>query len=184
MRWIKDEDFIRGNIPMTKFEIRIITIGMLEIEPGDVLLDIGAGTGSISVEASLQGAEVFAIEREEEGIELIERNAKKFNANINIIKGSAPLEIDTVEKFNKCFIGGSGGNLRSIFESVNEKINSAGIIVANFITLKNLGDFQELLKEYGYKEIETKLVQSSYIDGKTGLLKAQNPVFIVRGKKS
>ena len=87
MKWIKDEDFIRGNIPMTKFNVRVLTLGYLEIEEGDKFLDIGAGTGSVSIEAALHGANTCVIEREEEGIELIKSNAEKFNVNINIIKG-------------------------------------------------------------------------------------------------
>ncbi len=77
MKWIKDEEFIRGNIPMTKFNIRILTMAYLSIKEEDRLLDIGAGTGSISIEGALQGAKVWAIERKEEGIELINKNAKK-----------------------------------------------------------------------------------------------------------
>ena len=91
MKWIKDKEFIRGTIPMTKFDTRILTIGLLEIEEGDVFLDIGGGTGSISIEASLQGAKTYVIEKEEEGIKLIASNAKKFNIDdIEIIKDFAP----------------------------------------------------------------------------------------------
>ena len=183
MRWVKDEDFIRGSIPMTKFEVRVVTIGLLEIEDGDVMLDIGAGTGSVSIEAALQGAEVYCIEKEEEGVDLINKNAEKFNACVNIIKDVAPEGINNVLAFNKCFIGGSGGQLNNIFRAVHGKLKSSGIIAANFITLKNLTEFQNLLGEYGYINVETRLVQSSIIDNRTGLLKAHNPVFIVRGKK-
>jgi cobalt-precorrin-6B (C15)-methyltransferase len=184
MRWINDEEFIRGSIPMTKFETRIVTIGLLEIELGDVFLDVGAGTGSVSIEAALQGAVVYAIEKEQEGIELITKNAEKFGAKVNVINDLAPSGLDKVPSFNKCFIGGTGGKLKEIFGMVNDKLKPSGIVVANFITLGNLSEFQNLLKQYGYVEIETRLIQSSIVDNKTGLLKAQNPVFIVRGKKS
>ena len=75
MRWIRDEQFLRGNIPMTKFEVRTVSIAALEIEEGDTLIDIGAGTGSVSVEAALQGACVYAVEEKHEGAELIRKNA-------------------------------------------------------------------------------------------------------------
>lgn len=184
MRWIKDGEFIRGNIPMTKFETRLITIGMLEIEKDDIFLDIGGGTGSISIEASLQGAKTYVIEKEEEGIGLIEKNARKFNIdNIKIIKDFAPNGIEKSKGFNKCFIGGSGKNLKDIVEAVTEKLPAGGILVANFITMKNLHTFQNLLNQYDYTDVETRLIQSSYVDEKTGLLKSQNPVFIVKGVK-
>ena len=75
MKWIKDEEFIRGNIPMTKFEVRTLTIALLAIEKGDIFLDIGAGTGSVSVEAALHGAEVTSVELKMEGLELIDRKS-------------------------------------------------------------------------------------------------------------
>lgn len=182
MRWIRDNEFIRGNIPMTKFEVRTAAMAAMEIQDGDVLLEIGAGTGSISIEAALQGAVVYAVEREDEGAELIRQNALKFNVNINIIKSNAPEGLENIPQFNKCFIGGSGGNLGEIFSCVNNNISSNGIIAANFITLKNLNEFLDLLYKYDYKDVETKLMQVSYMD-KSGLLRAQNPVFIVRGIK-
>lgn len=183
MRWIKDEDFIRGNIPMTKFEVRIITLGLLEVEKDDIFLDIGAGTGSISIEAALQGAEVHAIEKEPEGVELIKGNAKKFGANINIIEGTAPGGIDEVTVFNKCFIGGSGGKLEPILKAVDKKISQGGIVAANFVTLNNMYEFKNFLETNNYKDIDIRLIQSSRVEG-TGIMKAQNPVFIIRGKKA
>ena len=181
MKWIKDEKFIRGNIPMTKFNIRILTIGYLAIEEGDRFLDIGAGTGSISIEAAMQEAKVWAIEREAEGIELINKNKQKFDIDINIIEGQAPKDLPDIE-FNKCFIGGSGGNLEGIFEYLETKLNPGGIIVANFIMLKNLNQFTQLLKRYRYKNTEVQLIQSSYMD-KMGLMKGNNPIFIAKGEK-
>lgn len=183
MRWIKDEDFIRGKVPMTKFEVRLVTIGLLDINKGDTLLDIGAGTGSISIEAALQGARVIAVEDNEEGVNLIHKNATKFNAEIEVVKGQAPGAMDGIIGYNKCFIGGSTGKLKEIFEAALDKLPENGLIFANFITLKNMNKFIELLESHKCKDIVVKLVQASAVDGKTGLLKAQNPVFIVGGRK-
>ena len=181
MKWIKDEKFIRGNIPMTKFNIRILTIAYLAIEKDDRLLDIGAGTGSISIEAAMQGAKVWAIEREPEGIELINKNKQKFNIDINIIEGQAPADLPDIS-FNKCFIGGSGGNLEGIFKYLETNLERGGIICGNFIVLNNVNQFIELLKKHNYKNIEVQLIQSSHMD-KLGLMKGNNPIFIVKGEK-
>ncbi len=169
---------------MTKFETRILTISLLEIREGDVFLDIGGGTGSISIEVILQGIKTYVIEKEDVGIDLIDNNAQKFSIDdIEIIKDFAPDGIDQAIGFNKCFIGGSGRKLTEIVEKVTEALPCGGIIVANFITLKNLSLFQNLLNQYRYTGVETRLVQASQVDEKTGLLKAQNPVFIVKGVK-
>ncbi|NMA87121.1 MAG: precorrin-6Y C5,15-methyltransferase (decarboxylating) subunit CbiT [Tissierellia bacterium] len=181
MKWIKDSEFIRGNIPMTKFNIRILAMAYLAIENGDKLLDIGAGTGSISIEAALQGAGTWAIEIEREGIELINKNATKFNVNLNIIEGQAPEDLPDI-KFNKCFIGGSGGKLDEIFQYLEEHLEPDSIVCGNFIMLKNLNKFIQLLDEYKYENIEVQLIQSSSMD-KIGLMKGENPIFIVKGVK-
>lgn len=184
MRWIKDEDFIRGTVPMTKFEVRLATIGFLGIEKEDVFVDIGAGTGSVSIEAAAQGANVYSIEREDEGISLIKQNARKFGLNINIIQSNAPYGIEGIGGFNKCFIGGSGGNMKDIFMAIDSKIKKGGIVAANFVTLNNLEAFKKLLKENNYNNIAVKLIQVSNIDKNTGIMRAQNPVFLAGGIKS
>ncbi len=166
---------------MTKFNVRILTIAYLGIKEGDRFLDIGAGTGSVSVEAALQGARVWAVEKEEEGISLIERNRGKFKTNISIIKGWAPDDLPDI-KVDKCFIGGSGNKLKEIFAYLDRNLSDKGILCGNFIVLKNLSQFMDLLREYKYQDIKVHLVQSSYMD-KVGLMKAHNPIYLVKGVK-
>lgn len=181
MTWIRDEEFIRGDIPMTKFNIRMLTIGYLDIKEGDKFLDIGGGTGSVSIQAALHKADVWTIEREEEGVKLIEKNKDKFKINLNIIKGSAPKDLPEI-LFDKCFVGGSGGKLEEIFVYLNKNLKRDGIVCANFIKLDNLYKFNQLMKENGYEEIETQLIQASFIDH-IGLLRSHNPIFITKGVK-
>lgn len=183
MRWIRDEAFLRGSLPMTKFDIRILTIAFLEIEKGDILLDIGAGTGSVSIEAVLQGARVYALEKEEEGVDLIGQNARKFGVEIHITQGVAPEAIKKIPFFSKCFIGGSGGKLKEIFYEVDTRLKKRGILAANFIRMENACQFKGLLEAACYQEIEIRQVQSSVLDSRTGLFKAQNPILLMRGKK-
>ena len=182
MIWIPDEEFIRGSVPMTKFEIRVITLAMLDLRPGDRFLDIGAGTGSVCIQAARLGAEAWAIERTSEGIDLIRRNAAKFGVSIECISGSAPEAIAQIPDFMCCFIGGSGGKLQEIFEALNARLKPGDRVVANFIKTENMVECRALLQRFDYQRIESRLIQSAYTD-KQGLLRGQNPVFIVKGEK-
>ena len=180
--WIRDDAFIRGEIPMTKFAVRAVTMALLDIKPGDILLDIGAGTGSISIQAALLGADVYAIEQAREGVDLIQRNAEKFGVDIHIIHGSAPECLDVIPEFTTCFIGGSKGKLRQIVETVHAVLRPGGKLVANFIKLENMTIFTRLLHQYTYTQIESRLLQAAEIDH-LGLLRGQNPVCLVGGIK-
>lgn len=180
--WIRDEELIRGKVPMTKFHVRTLIMGMLEIEEGDNFLDIGSGTGSISVEAGSRGCKVFAIDKNPEAVNLTRENSKKFDIDLTIFQGNAPEDLPNLE-FNKCFIGGSTGNLEKIFNYLKNNLDSKGILVGSFITLKNLEEFRKLLKEYNYGDLETILVQISSEDH-LGLMRGENPIFIVKGRKS
>ncbi len=166
---------------MTKFNVRALTMAHMDIKEGDEFLDIGAGTGSVSIEACMQGASVTAIERVEEGVNLIYQNMEKFGVNMQVIKGEAAKDLPD-KTFNKVFIGGSRGQLEDVFEYLENHLEKDGIICGNFIMLKNLDEFSKLLKKYNYKEVETHMLQASYVD-RIGLLKGQNPIFIVRGVK-
>ena len=103
---IKDEDFVRGKVPMTKEEIRILTLVKARITPDTVVYDVGAGTGSISIEAARMAPQghVYAIEKNPDGIALIAENAKKFGAeNITIVEGTAPDALaDLPERAETC----------------------------------------------------------------------------------
>jgi cobalt-precorrin-6B (C15)-methyltransferase len=155
---------------------------MLDIGDEDTFLDVGAGTGSIAIQAAILGAKVYAIEKENQGVELILDNAKKFDVKLNVINGDAAKEIKNIEGFNKCFIGGSGGKLKEIVREVTKGLTQDGFVVGNFIIPDNMVEFKNLLKEAGSEEIEVKLVQVSVMDS-LGLMKGQNPVFIVGGRK-
>lgn len=181
---IKDAEFIRGNVPMTKKEIRDITINKLEIYKQCELLDIGAGTGSISIEAFNQGANVTCIEINEEAISLIEQNSKKFNANINIIKGYAPSNIPK-KYYNRVFIGGSKGKLSEIYNFLDEHLKDNGILVANTVTLENTYKNFELMKKHKYKEIEVIQVNISRNKrvSDINMMISENPITIIKGYK-
>ncbi len=181
MKWVKDEDFIRANVAMTKFNIRALNMAYLNISLGDLFLDIGAGTGSVSIEASLQGAHVWAIDKDKESIELLIKNRKKFAVNMEVIEGIAPCDLPHIV-FDKCFIGGSTGKMGVIFQYLKTYLKTGGILCANFIKLENLNDFMTYLKEYNFQETEISLIQSSTMDEK-GLLKGSNPIFIGKGVK-
>lgn len=178
MKNIKDEEFIRGKIPMTKFNIRNLIAAYLRIEKGDKLLDIGGGTGSVAVECSLQGAEVTSIEMRKEGVNLIKANAEKFNVRLKVIEGTAPEDLPE-EVFDKCFIGGSGGRLKDILAYLKNHLKKGGSLCAAFIVIKNLTEFLSGLEEYGCSGIEVNLIQTASMQN-TGLFKSENPVYIVK----
>ncbi len=182
MKWLRDESFIRGKIPMTKFEIRTLVMAMLAIEEHDTLLDIGAGTGSISIQAALWGATVYAIETKTEGIDLIQQNAEKHQVSVQCIHGTAPEAIAQVPTFTKCFIGGSKGQLESIVECAHHQLEPGGLLVATFIIPENLMVLTQTLQRLAYQNVETRLVQASVLNSH-GMMLAQNPVFIVGAQK-
>ena len=185
---IPDEDFIRGKVPMTKQEIRILTIAKAKIKPGDIICDIGAGTGSLSVEAALQAPKgtVYAIEKNPEGIELIQKNATKFGVkNLKIIGAYAPDGMDQLPELDTAIVGGSSGNLALILDKVDEKLKMGGRIVVNCITIQTIAQCIEYMRQrqdYTYEAIQVQVSQLQQL-GAYDMAKANNPVFIVIAEK-
>ncbi|WDV44298.1 precorrin-6Y C5,15-methyltransferase (decarboxylating) subunit CbiT [Clostridiaceae bacterium M8S5] len=183
---LEDELFIRGNAPMTKSEIRAITLSKLQIQENSKVVDIGAGTGSITVECGLNSKKgiVYAIEKKVEAIELIKQNIEKFQLdNIRIYHSTASTSLPHIKDVNRIIVGGSGGELGYIVKWANHNLD--GIIVANFICIENLYEFIQLLKKYSFKDIE--VVQAHISRGKNigslTMMMSNNPVFIVTAKK-
>ena len=189
MYHIKDEDFIRGKIPMTKEEVRAISIAKLEIKDTDICLDIGGGTGSISVEMALfaKNGHIYTIEQNNEAVKLIEDNYKKFNIkNLTLIHGKAPEVLDGINtKFDKIFIGGSGGNLSDIIKYSYNMLNDGGILVLNFIVLENTFEAINNIKEEKFKDIDiTQVMISKNRKIKDfNMMISENPIYVITAKE-
>jgi cobalt-precorrin-6B (C15)-methyltransferase len=185
---IRDEEFIRGKAPMTKREIRSISISKLEIREGDKILDIGAGTGSISIEIGriLVNGTIYAVEKKEEAFNLIKKNIEKFELkNIELIKGEAPGCIKDIEKINRIFIGGSSGNMKEIIFWAKNNIKKEGKIVVNTICIENTYKSIKYLEECNFNNIELVQVSCSKNKkiGNVNMMKALNPINIISAER-
>ncbi len=182
---IADEEFIRQDVPMTKQEIRILSLVKAQIAPDAVVYDIGAGTGSISIEAARlapQG-EVFAIERETAGINLIRANAANFAVpNVRVIQAEAPDGIADLPEADAILIGGSGSRLPEILEAVTPKLKDKGRLVLNCITVQTLMQCIEYMRihsdTYIYEAIQVQVTRLQQV-GTYDMAKANNPIYIV-----
>ena len=185
---IPDEEFIRGKVPMTKEEIRIITLAKARICSGAMVVDVGAGTGSISCEAALQaaGGRVFAIERKPEAVELIRQNANKLGIeNIEIIQAEAPDGMENLPKLDAAIIGGSGSHLADILDRLDSRLKVHGRIVLNCITVQTLMQCIKYMDGNPKYKYDTIQVQVNHWDkvGPYNMAKAANPIFIVTCEK-
>jgi len=140
---IPDEYFERTeNVPITKEEVRTIQISKARLKPGQIVYDIGCGSGSISVEAAFQvesSGKVLAIDYDENAIELTKKNMSKFHlSNISVIFGNAKEKILELEEADAIFIGGTGGDTKEIVEISQNKLKSGGRIVIGTILIETL----------------------------------------------
>ena len=178
---IADEAFTRADVPMTKQEIRSVTLSKLQLGKGSVVWDIGSGSGSVSVECALQasGGQVYAIEKEADAVELTKKNLEKFGiVNCTVVEGSAPEALTCLPAPTHAFIGGSTGNLKEILAVLLEK-NPKVRIVANAVTMETAAELSEAAKDFAFSDICCVNVSRGRKLGRYHLMTAQNPVYIV-----
>ncbi len=187
---IEDEAFIRGNVPMTKQEIRALTMVKARITPTDIVFDVGAGTGSMSVEAALLAnrGHVYAVERNAEGVSLIEKNREKFGVeNLTVVVGDAPDALNNLPDCDVAIVGGSGGRLSDILDEISSRLKAGGRVVINCITIQTLAaalDYFRVHKsEFFYEAIQVQINRLQAI-GAYDMAKAINPIYIVTGEKT
>lgn len=180
---IEDDRFIRGQAPMTKSEVRAMTLSRLHLKESAVAYDIGAGTGSVSVEMAAQAWRgcVYAVESSSRALELLRANKEKFLAdNLEIIEGNAPDALAELPAPDAVFIGGSRREKDGILRAVLEK-NPGVHIVMNVISLESLAEVLELVKQYELEHVEILQITAARGREIAGhhLMDGQNPVFII-----
>jgi precorrin-6Y C5,15-methyltransferase (decarboxylating) len=177
---IADDEFIRGKTPMTKAEIRARVLSLLRLSPDSVVWDVGAGTGSVSVECALNCplGEVYAVERDEEALTLIGQNRDRFGAlNINIVPGNAPEALYGLPAPTHVFLGGTGGETEEILKKL-EGFESTIRVCATAVTMESAELYMKLLSAYA--DFSAAQVAVSRLEklGRYNMFRAQNPVFV------
>lgn len=184
---LADSMFLRGKAPMTKEEVRCVSLAKLRLTLDSVCYDVGAGTGSVAIEMALRALEgkVYAIEKKEEALELIKENKRKFAAdNLEIIGGTAPEALEDLPAPTHGFIGGSSGNLRQIMETLLNK-NPRVKMVINCITMETV---TEALAAVSALSLESEIVQMNVARsrevGRYHMMMGENPIYIITCEKA
>jgi precorrin-6Y C5,15-methyltransferase (decarboxylating) len=179
-KFLSDDDFIRNKTPMTKQEVRHIILGKMQAEPDSVIWDIGAGTGSISIECARMCSfgKVYAIEYKKDALEILKKNKEFFGTeNLEIIDKRASCAIDFLPEPDIIFIGGTDGEINEIFEKI-EKSSKKIKIIMSAVTLETQSVAVNLMKKYSEFEASMVSVSNTKEIGKYTIFESNNPVMI------
>lgn len=178
---LPDSAFSRADVPMTKSEVRSVCLSKLALGRRSVVYDVGSGSGSVTVEVAriADKGKVYAIEHNHEALALTAKNVERFElTNVEIIEGSAPEALIALEMPSHAFIGGSSGNLREIIQCLCGK-NPQVRMVITAVTLDTISALVEIGKEFEIFEVVQLNVSRAQKLGRSQLMMAQNPVYIV-----
>ena len=179
--FLSDEDFERDKTPMTKEEIRVLILHKMRIHADDVIWDIGAGTGSVSVECARQApfGSVHAVERSENAVGLINKNKEKFGTeHLTVYHGDAAETVKLLPVPDKVFIGGSGGKLEQIMEVIAGFHKNIRVVISA-VTLETIAEAGEILSRYDpdYDVIQATIGRGRKI-GSYHIMDTNNPVML------
>ena len=168
---------------MTKEEVRTVSLSKLHLSEDSICYDVGAGTGSVSVEMALRAwnGKVYAIEKKEDALALLKENKQKFAVdNLEIIPGMAPEAMMELEVPTHAFIGGSSGNMDAIIKLLLEK-NPEVRIVINCITLETVTEAMEAIRKFDLKDVDIVQlgVARSKSVGRYHMMMGENPIYII-----
>ena len=181
--WLPDSAFVRGAVPMTKEEVRELAICKLRIRPNSTVWDVGAGTGSVTVEAARAAfaGRVFAVERSEEARELLRANTQAFGlTNVCVVAGTAPEALGGLPPADRVFVGGSSGSLEAILAAALDA-NPAVRLCMTAVTLETLAEALRCMDALGWQNVEFAQVSvaKSRVAGSHHLMEAANPVYVI-----
>ncbi len=184
---IPDDEFVSIKKLMTREEVRVVTLAKLKLRHDMCFWDVGAGSGSICIEADqlLPNGRIFAIERNQESCRFIKENLEKFNTrNVMLIEGDAPACLEELPDPDRVFIGGSGGRLWEILDAADQRLASGGRIVLNAITLDTLTAANEFFGNAGYQvEVVTVNIARTRPHSNYKMFEAYDPVYILTAVK-
>ncbi len=173
---------------ITKREVRSVSLYSLGLKPDGIVWDIGAGTGSVAVEASFiaHRGQVYAIERDEDSIGLLRRNVERYGGhNVQVIVGEAPSVLGELPDPDSVFIGGSGGQLAEILNAVVQRLKPRGHLVVNLAVLERTLEVYHSLKEMGLavEMVMVNAARSKEMPDDTVRFESLNPVFVVSASR-
>jgi len=173
---------------MTKQEVRAVILGKLRLFPGAVVYDVGAGTGSVTVECGLQAKTgvVYALERDSQADELVEANVRRFGlSNVKLVPGEAQVTMEKLPPADRVFIGGSAGALEEVLKATHRKLKPGGWLVASAVTVETGPLVLAFLEKQGYDQVEAVTVNVARVKqaGRSHLWQAENPVVVISGQK-
>ncbi len=182
MNVLRDDAFMRDKVPMTKENVRHLSLIELDIRRGDIVYDIGGGTGSISIEAAVldPSVSIYTFEKKKEACDLIRANIRRHGAdNVTLIEGEVPDSLDGIEDPDRVFIGGSSGRLREIVDAVRSRRRGIRYVI-NAITEKTMDETMHIIDEYDAADVRIMQIAVSTMDltSDDHQLKANNPVMI------